>query len=296
MLGRSHTLKSARLKERRRKIVIGKIVLGCISAGGLWGLVFWLAGLPVIIIRGVEVWGTVSVSSEAIAASAEKFLSGRYLFTVPRANIFFYPKELITKNILESYPRVEKAEVRFKNFNTIHVAIVERETAALWCRSLAVPEVRLGEKWNDCFLMDAGGFIFDRFDPNDPSSPDVMKFMTSDRSPAYVKFYGSLSITTDPVRQTYASAKRFQELLIFSNDVATLGVTVLAFRERHDGDLDVELLEGGRLVLSSEPDVASVVSNLQSVISEPDFGGADGLKKVDYIDMRFGNKVFYKLK
>ncbi|MDO8483183.1 MAG: hypothetical protein Q7S86_05205 [bacterium] len=296
MLGRSHTLKSARLKERRRKVVIGKIVLSVICVGGLWGLIFWLAGLSAITIRGVEVWGTVSVSAEALVTSAEKFLSGRYLFTIPRANILFYPKEIITQDIFDSYPRVEKAEVRFKNFNTIHVAIVEREAAALWCRSLAVQEVYLGESWDECFLLDKEGFVFDKFDPSISDSSDVLKFKNSSRSPAYVKFYGGLSSTTDPVRQTYASPERFQTLLMFADTMGELGWSIIAYRERSDRDLDVELTGGGRLVVSSEPDIPSVVSNLQSVISEPDFEASGGIGKIDYIDMRFGNKVFYKLK
>ena len=295
MLGRSHTLKSARLKERRRKIIIGKVILAIMSAGGLWGLVFWLAGLPAITISAIEVRGTVSVSSEAITASAEKFLSGRYLFTVPHANILFYPKRSITRDIIELYPRVESAEVKFKNFQTINIAIKERETAALWCRPLAVQEVYWDEKWDDCFLVDRKGLIFDRFDPGKPSSPDVMKFMTSSRVPAYAKFYGLLSSTTNPVGQTYAP-ERFQELLLLADDMASFGVTVLAFRERFDHDLDVELVGRTRLVVEREPDVSSVISNLQSVISEPNFGGPEGLNRVDYIDMRFGNKVFYRLK
>jgi hypothetical protein len=40
----------------------------------------------------------------------------------------------------------------------------------------------------------------------------------------------------------------------------------------------------------------TVISNLQAIISDPDMGGIEGFKKVDYVDMRFGNKVFYKRK
>ncbi len=295
MLSRSHTLKSARLKERRRKVIIGRAVLALFGAGGLWGLIFWFTGLPVFTIKTIEVEGTVSVSPSDIASSTEKFMTGRYWFTVPRANVLFYPKKTILEDILKAYPRVENAEVRFRNFHTLHITITEREAAALWCRVLAVRKVYLGEQWDDCFLMDKNGFIFDRFEPSEQSSPDVMKFMTPSHFPAYIKFYDRLS-GASPVGETYLSARQFQSLLLFARNLEELEVTVSAFRERPDQDLDTELVGGGRLVISPEPEVASLVSNLRSIISEPNFGGVEGLSKLDYIDMRFGNKVFYLLK
>ena len=83
MFHRTHTLKSTRLKERRRKIIVGKAVLAFLSVLGLLGLVFWLAGLPAITIRTIEVSGTVSVSSSNVARSTEKFFSGHYFFYFP---------------------------------------------------------------------------------------------------------------------------------------------------------------------------------------------------------------------
>src|SRR3989338_6835150 len=98
MFHRTHTLKSTRLKERRRKIIVGKAVLSFLSVLGLLWLVFWLAGLPAITILTIEVSGTVSVSSSNVASSTEKFLAGYYCFTIPRVNFFFYPKKSRTKN------------------------------------------------------------------------------------------------------------------------------------------------------------------------------------------------------
>lgn len=247
-------------------------------------------------VRVVKVSGTVAVSPSAIASSTEKFLTGRYLFTVPRANVLFYPKRSIERDILERYLRVARVEARFKNFHTLNISVTERKTEALWCRSILVQERDVGETRDDCFLLDGDGFVFDKFDLADQTSPDVLKFVTPSRFPAYVKFYGGFSSTTGPIGQTYLSSARFQELLQFSENLIPLGATVLAFRERPDNDLDVELSGGGRLVINRESDLSSTISNFQSMIFEPNFGGMEGLKKIDYIDMRFGNKIFYLLR
>lgn len=265
----------------------------CVSA--LWGLTFWLTGLPAVTIDTVEVVGVVSMSPSAVASSTHNYLSGRYWFTVPRANILFYPKHPITDDILRAYPRSESVEVKFKNFHTITVAVVEREAVALWCRPVLAPEVRLGEKWDDCYLLDKNAFVFDRFDPSLVSSPDVMRYIASSRSPVFVKFYGGFS-ESDVVGQTYSSVKNFHDLLSLATRVAPLGVTVLSYRERPDHDLDVELLGGAHLVINREPEVSVIADNLRAIISELNFGNAEGLNKIDYIDMRFGNKLFYKHK
>ena len=296
MLRRSHTIKSVRFRERRRKILIGKVVLVILGAGVLWGLVFWLTGLPVITISAVSVSGNVSVSPYSIASSTRDLLTGRYWFTVPRSNILFYPKESIIKNILESYPRIKNVEVEFKNFHTVSVAITERETAALWCRTFVVTADASNDTSDECFLLDSQGFIFDSLGRTVASSVDVDASSTAVRSLPLVKFYGGISSTTDPVRMSYSSAEHFQESLLLADNPSSLGVNVVAFRERPDRDLDVELVGETRLVIGRESDNFSVMSNFQSVISEPNFDGLEGLGKIDYIDMRFGNKVFYLFK
>lgn len=294
MFRRSRTFTSARLQKRRRKVIIGKIVAALFCAGGLWAVAFWLSGLPAITIRGIEVGGNVSLSAQDIASRTEHFLVGRYFFTVPRANIFFYPKAAVTKNILESFPRVENADIRFKNFHTISITIAEREAAALWCQALNVQGTPSGKHFEECYLMDKDGFLFDAFNP-EPPSRDAETLAVSNHYPAVIKFYGGLS-AANPVGHSYETAERFHSLLAFAQNIGQIGVAVLAFRERSDKDLEVEVLGGARLVLGRDANLVSVAANLETIVSDPSFGGTEGFKKVDYVDLRFGNKVFYRLK
>ena len=292
MFGRSHRLKSARLREKRRKVVIGKTIIALFCAVGLWFLVFWLSGLPAINIRNVEGDGTIYLFPEDIAATASGFLTGRYVFTVPRSSIFFYPKNNIERDILESYPRVAGVDVRFKNFHTVKISIIEREAAALWCGTVLPEQFQPDEKLDECYFMDDNGFVFDMFYPLPDT--DVKQSVSSDKSP-YVKFYGTLS-GLNPVGQTYASIERFQALIQFSKDLALLGLGTIAFSERPDKDYEASLVGGTRLIFAGNADMTPILANLQSIMSEPSFSDVENLKKVDYIDLRFGNKVIYRLK
>ena len=93
MQGRTHNLKSARLRTRRRKVVIGTVVIVFLCIFGAWSLFFWLSSLSTISIQRIEISGNQLVSSAQIASSTEGFLTGRYFFTIPHRNIFFYPKD-----------------------------------------------------------------------------------------------------------------------------------------------------------------------------------------------------------
>ncbi len=281
MLGRTHNLKSARLRLRRRKAFIGRVVLTTFYLAGLWGSIFLLSGLGAVTIRNIEVAGTVSVSPQEIATTAQQFLTGRYFFTVPRASIFFYPKDAIVESILRSFPRAERIAVGFKNFHTIGISITEHQAAALWCQGEALTSAKSGGEV--CFLLDSNGFIFAPFSP---LGGEASKFM---------KFY-SASPKENPIKQTYSSTEYFHSLLGFAKDLASIGFSVSLFRERPDADFEVQLLGGQRLIFGRDANFASIINNFQTIVSDPSFSGTSGLSKVDYIDLRYGNKVFYKTK
>ncbi len=279
MIGHSRTLQSARLKDRRRKIIIGKIALGIIGGVSLWSLIFWASSLPSVTIERIEVEGTVSLSKEAIASSTREFLLGRYFFTVPRGSIFFYPKVTIRENLQATYPEVEHISLGAKNFYTLGIIVKERTAAGLWCRG-AFEDIRKDNE--DCFLLDKTGFIF---------APVAG---TADTS-TLIRFYSKLA-ESNPIGQSYAPKAYFSSLLAFARELNDAGFVVKAFHDRQDDAVEALLSEGQRLVFTRDIDFVAALGNFKTVIGDPSFGGSAGFVKTDYIDLRFGNKVFYKLK
>ena len=285
MLGRTHNFKSARLQARRRKRIIGSTVLIVFCLASLWGLLFWLSGLQAITIQNIEVAGTTSVSPTDITTVAENFLAGRYFFTVPRNNILFYPKVAIEKSILKSYPQVKQVAVSFKNFHTIGISVAERHAVAWWCQNYVASSVVKGAGEN-CFLVDGSGLIF-------APSPEV-----ASTSPQFIKFYSALP-KENPIGQSYLSTSTpasFDRFLGFAKNLNTLGFTVSLFRERPDTDFEAQFSGGQSIIFARDADFASVFNNFQTIVSDPNFASANTFSTIDYIDLRYGNKVFYKTK
>jgi hypothetical protein len=54
--------------------------------------------------------------------------------------------------------------------------------------------------------------------------------------------------------------------------------------------------KGQRVLFSRDTDLIKAIDNLKTIIESKEFGGPQAFQKIDYIDMRFGNKIFYKSK
>jgi len=279
MYGRTHNLKSTRLAKRRRRAFVGRAFFAIFCLAGIWGAIYLLAGLKAITISNLDVSGAVSVPPAQITATAQPFLEGRYFSTVPKANIIFYPKSEIEKKILESFPQINRVDIGFENLHSIQIKISERVAEALWCQVELETAGKTGKE--NCFALDNGGFIF-------APAPSI-----GSTTPAFIKFYSDLRMT-NPIGQTYTHPEYFQSLLGFAKDLNSLGFQVSAFVERADADFEAKLSTGSRLIFGRSADFSSILSNFKTIVSEPSFGGPEALAKIDYIDLRYGNKVFYK--
>jgi hypothetical protein len=172
--------------------------------------------------------------------------------------------------------------IRFKNFHTIDISIGERQPKALWC-GLTDPSVSLSKISNDCFVFDETGLVF-------ASSTEAANIASG-----MIKFSGGLS-AGNPIGQHFLSAEHLEKLFEFVKNISVLGFGITEFRVRSEGIMEAVFPGGQRLIFGNDTDLVAAVANLQAVLDDPVLGASNLFTKMDYIDLRFGNKVYYKLK
>jgi cell division septal protein FtsQ len=139
-------------------------------------------------------------------------------------------------------------------------------------------EVEAGreEVWGNCFLADEQGFLFDR-----------APVYTGN---VYPRYYGSL-VHAEPVGQGLAEPTEFarwQELFSTLHEQERELKALLFVDER-----DVELyVSGGLRVLTLRQEDTNTVA--KRLITTLNALSDEKLGRVEYIDMRFGNKVYVK--
>ena len=268
----SRSLPVSKLKARRRRRRVVLLVVACflfiLLVGGLVGL----SWLPMFRIHTVEVTGASSVGSSVIESMVEERLLGTYWGVFPRSNIFFYPKSTIEKELLASFPVFNSVEVRRSNLETINVTVVERTTTALWCGESVVAA-------SACFLLDDNGVAYA---PAADFSGRV-----------YLSYYGPVSGTN--VKQ-FITHEEFQALsaLVPALEKAAPGET-LSRVEVEGADVHITFESGFTLMYSLEDNSADVLERFSLAIKTEPFT-KHTLSDFEYLDLRFGDKLYYKLR
>lgn len=279
----STRLKEIKKKKRvylRRKILI--ILIGVII---LFGGLAYLSSLPKINIQTIQIVGNKVIDSMPVESLIRSNLEGKYLWMFPKTNSIIYPREKIEKDLINNFQRMKDISFSLKDLNTLEVSFNERDAKYIWCGE-NLPE---GEVSDDlkCYFMDDTGYLFDE-------SP----FFSGE---VYFRFFGPINNIDSPKGASFAS-EEFQNLITFKESLKKLEIRPVAIFLKEDKDIEVilsssrSLSEAPKIIFKIDSDLNKMVENLQSAITaEPlknDFKNKyDSLK---YIDLRFGNKVYYK--
>ncbi len=259
----------ARARRRRRFYIRAALLLLLLVllTGGLAGLTY----LPQISIASVKIDGAMTISARDIEEHVRAKIAGRYAFLFPKKNIFLYPQEGIEKSLLSSFPTMKTVDVGFKNFRTIHVTVTERGPHALWCgvsRTVSVP----------CHLLDKEGVVYAR-------APEFS-------GAVYLTYFGELS-SSSPIGAALLEKDAFQSLAAL---VAELAHEHKALSVEITGkDASVLFDDDFTLLLSLDNTPENILSRLSAIRGAPPLQGKP-FSVLSYIDLRFGNKVYFKLK
>lgn len=260
-----------------------------VMAVGTLSFLFFIAGGGVSQndrwrIDTIEITGANTVSTDTIHELVKEKLVGNYFFAYARENIYLYPQKEIERALLETFPRLLGVQVSRINVHTITVVVSERKPYALWCGD----EYYAVQELSHCWFIDTTGFVFD-------SAPVFSVGV-------YMEVYGKL------LKKNADEALRGQiphKMFMLANTVAQkiraeFGETArVAIKD--EGEIYLTIRSGGnrpylagvvvRFNDKHEPEV--IVKNLLAAIPVQFPDNAALKKKLLYIDMRFGNKIFF---
>ena len=268
------------LKKKRKNFIIKLFVFIFVFLLSIVGLVF-LSRMEKININKISILGSDIINKEDISKKTADFLNGKYLYIFPKTNIFLYPKTDLINYLYKEYPRIKNIEIKdiSLDFKTLEISISLRESKALWCDKLSLEEGEVSR----CYFLDDLGFVF-------APSPDFS-------GNAYFKYYGILPYG-DPIGSYFLEDKeKFKEISSLVDEIYKLEISPLYMVAENQEKFTIYLAGGSKIFFDTTESILKTKERIHTLIKSDDlFKKEGGILEVDYIDLRFGDKVFYKLK
>lgn len=272
---------SSRLQKRKKRVFILKVIMLCavLGAGG-YGF-FSMVNAQSFSIATVNIQGTKLVSQTDVARIANNSLAGSYAFFFPKKNVLLAPRDEIKTKLEEAYPEFTNVEVETEGLTKININVAERTPAALWCEGDI--KTILDKENATCYFADATGFIFSK-------------------APTYsgnaLPTFGGHFDTEKVIGSQILSERDFDIYKEFMKNISVLNTIPAFLHIDGHNEYTIVLTNGGRILISGMTDTLVLFENLKSVIEEQ--GNSTErqafLNNLDYIDLRYGNKVYYKLR
>lgn len=240
------------------------------------GLFIWLSGLQRIQIDMVNISGATVLSTDVLESTVRYELQGKYLWAFPKTNVFLYPRSHIEKSLLTSFPRIKTVTLSTADNHILSVSLTEREPFALWCDTPPTDNLV-----SQCYFLDTDGFVF----------AHAPQFSGN----AYFKYYGFLPYEA-PIGSYYlSSTTRFHELSGFVENAQKLGITPLYMSAQDIDSFELFVFGGGKILLDTRESLEKVFERFSALLKTPNLVPKKGGELlVEYIDLRFGNKMFFK--
>lgn len=244
----------------------------------LWGLSYF-SRHPKVIIQNILVEGNRVIPAEEIKDTVLEKISGNYFFLFSKKNFLIYPKRSLEKDLLDKFHRIEYLSIKRLDRNTLAVSLKEWQGKYLLCEM---------NSDDDCYFMNSSGFVFDKA-PNFSGS-------------VYFRIYSSnlFKETDDLIGQTFMPMEEFAELLDFKEKIGKF-FQIKALEIGENGDYKFLLeIDGNNLnpyiAFKKSGDFDKIFDNLALAIgAEPlSLELKDKIDSLEYLDLRYDNKVLYK--
>ena len=255
-------LETSRKRLRRRFLI--KLVSWfflAVLAGGSFAAFFYI---PSLAITSVSFSGTEAADEIFLRGEIFNILGQKYFSLLPKNNLIFLPKEEL-ELFLAGIPRLESFSIERKFPSRLNITIRERKPFAIWCQG------------GQCAWFDHSGFIFA---PAPYFSGSAILKVEDERGK---NFFGSNFLPPETLERINLFAQSLRKN--FGEEMSRLVI-------KNDALFHLVLKSGWYLIAGPELDQEKTAENLGLVLEEL----GDKKQNLEYIDLRFSDKVFYRFR
>jgi hypothetical protein len=258
----------------------------------------WGSYAPFLKITTVSVSGTKTVAPSALQELVQQDISGSYLYLFAKDDILLYPRTQVAADLLAQYPQLKSVDVHAADFHTVAVNVIERQPVALWCSSLnsealGTSTESLASSTADelsepvalpahgaCYFMDQDGVVYQSAPPADAS---------------YVIYQSAATSTVLPMQ--FLTPDQFHALSALATALSQkFGTTTVSdVSVDSSGDVQAQFSDGFILEFLLTDAGGDVFDNFTLAL-QSDVFKQHSLDDFQYLDLRFGQKLYYKLK
>lgn len=289
---------SGRVQQKRHRKRVIFIVSTCAGFGVFIGLLIFLARLDSLHIKNIQVEGAHTELETQIRSTIDKHLSENFLWVFPRWNRFLFQKSETQAELLSTYPKIQTVRVNYVGLSGLDVSVEERKMFGLWCDGVAPVSAGSDANVGNCYAIDSTGYIF----ATSPYFSDHTYFdffgkplnqavqddatTTTGMIPVYeAPYIGAQYLPHD----VFAAVNGFVGML---KEKGIITDTLIV----HDLDFfELALKSGGVVRFSPSQDLSKAASDLKTGLEKNITGQPNKkLSDIEYIDLRFTNKVIFK--
>jgi hypothetical protein len=285
-MSHNRAYRSSKLEQKKKKKRIIKIILAVILSISIIFLLSYYSKHPKVVINNIIISENEFVDDELVLKTVEEILSRKYVWLFAKSNFLLVPRDQIKREILETQKSISEISIKVKQINNLYIEIVEHAPVAKWCGADIT-------KKNECYLINEQSLIFAKENSINPKIVPIFHSTISMENKIENTVDGSQQ--TDVINMEYMDGEVFKNILTFVKNLNQFEITPTYISTEDYETFAVRAMSGPYLLIDKRIEPNEVLSNLQTVIEIEEINKAQ-FKNLEYIDLRFGNKVYYKIK
>ena len=268
------------LKKNRRRVFLNKILLSLFALLVVSIGFIYISRISSLNISSVEIIGNKVIDTETIKETVEKEITGNYLWFFPKTNILFYPKNKIKRELNNQFKRLKEINLSIKDRRALEVSVTERVALYTWCGE-NLSEIEIKSEDYLCYFMDDSGYVFDE-----------APYFSGD---VYFRFFGSLAEYSPDI---------FEKVITFKDFLLKMAIKPTSVYLKKDGDIEIYLSSNilppnaPKIIFKVDSNFQKIAENLEAALNTEPLQSnlKNKYSSLEYIDLRFGNKVYSKMR
>ena len=309
---RTAEFKKKRLKKRLTKI---SIFFGLLIS--LILLTAYISHLDRFKVKQISISGNNISNESEILQGIEKILSDRYFFLFSKRNSILIPRSEIENYIVENNVSIEKIGIKSNSLNELEISILEYEPYVIWCpnvlketEDLLISNLDIEEdvditqdideyilqveqkNINECYLVNYSGVVYAKTNQSNP--PEIKQENQQEADSDLMIFYSNSS-EDFMIGESFLDENIFQNILVFIELIKDLDIEVNYVATNNNETFHLRTVIGPRILISRFNEPKQTAKNLGLAINIEEINAAQ-FRNLEYIDLRFDNRVFYRIK